>query len=78
MENLKTFGKLLALIALVIVAGAFVFFFAFWVFIAFLGAMGLILLAWAIGAPITIKERGVKTGYVRWFTFYPIRNVRNY
>jgi hypothetical protein len=78
MDYLKAFGKLLALIALVVIAGAFIFFFAFWVFIAFLGAIGLILLAWAVGAPITIKERGVKTGYVRWFTFYPIRNVRNY
>jgi len=78
MENLKTFGKFIALIALIIVVTVFVFFFAFWLFVAFLGVMGLILLAWAIGAPITIKERGVKTGYVRWFTFYPIKNVRNF
>lgn len=77
MENLKMIGRILALVALVIITGAFVFAFAFWIFMAFLGVMGLILLAWAVGAPITIKERGIKTGYVRWFTFYPAKNVRN-
>jgi len=71
MENLKTFGNFLALLALAIITGVFVFFFAFWIFTFFLGILGLIFLAWAIGAPITIKERGIKTGYVRWFTFYP-------
>jgi len=28
------------------------------------------LIAWVCGAPIAVKQDGVKIGYVRWFTFY--------
>lgn len=73
MENLKTFGKFLALAVLTIAVGAFVFLFAFWFFVAFLGMLAFLIVLWAIGIPISIKEHGVKTGYVRWFTFYPVK-----
>ena len=75
MEKLKTLGKLFALVALGIVLGVIIFFFAFWIFVAFLGAIGLLSALWVIGVPITIKEKGVKTGYIRWFTFYPVNQI---
>jgi len=78
METLATIGKLIGLVVFGAVVCALVFFFAFWFFIAFAAAIGLFLVVWALGIPITIKERGVKTGYVRWFKFYPVQTPRNY
>lgn len=73
MEHIKTFFSFVLLLFLGIAVGLLIFFFAFWFFIAFLAMLGFFLALWAIGIPIAIKERGVKTGYVRWFTFYPVK-----
>lgn len=35
------------------------------------GFIGLFFLFWALGFKITITQGGQKTGYVRWFKFYP-------
>lgn len=73
MDSIKSFFKLIGLVLLIVVAGAIVFFFAFWFFVAFLAMLGLFLAVWAVGIPLTIKENGVKTGHLRWFTFYPVK-----
>jgi len=52
------------------IAVVFAIFFGFYFLLLFFGILGIFLLAWAFGIPITIKEGGVKTGYIRWFKFY--------
>lgn len=34
--------------------------------------IAIIFVWWAFGGVITIKERGVKVGYVRWFKYYTV------
>jgi hypothetical protein len=34
-----------------------------------------VFLIWAVGGRITIKEKGVKTGVIRWFTYKEINNA---
>ncbi len=45
------------------------------IFVGFLlliaGFIGLFFLLWAFGFKINITVNGQKTGYVRWFKFYP-------
>ena len=38
--------------------------------IAVLFMLVVMLIGWACGMPLTIKQSGVKIGYVRWFTFH--------
>ena len=38
--------------------------------IAIFFMLALMLVGWACGLPLTIKQSGVKIGYVRWFTFH--------
>ena len=38
--------------------------------VAVLFMLVVMLIGWACGMPLTIKQSGVKIGYVRWFTFH--------
>jgi hypothetical protein len=38
--------------------------------VAFLAILAGLVIAWALGVPIKIKESGREIGYVRWFTFH--------
>jgi hypothetical protein len=71
MEYLKAFVKIFLVVLIGVGMGLIIFLFSFWFFIAFIGMLGVFLSAWAVGIPLTIKERGKKVGHVRWFTFYP-------
>jgi hypothetical protein len=62
--------KIIGLVLFVLVAGAFVFFFFMWFMGALAAMVALFAVAWAVGIPITIKENGVKVGYLRWTKFY--------
>lgn len=68
MKLLSTLGYVAAGIATVAVAIPTIFV-GFLLLIA--GFIGLFVLLWAFGFKITITVNGQKTGYVRWFKFYP-------
>lgn len=68
-----TFFKFLGIALFVLIGGALVIAFGMWFIGAFICLLVIFVMAWAVGIPITIKENGVKTGYVRWTKFYPTK-----
>ncbi len=68
---MTTILKLVGLVLIALLGGAFILFFGMWFVAAFAAMVALFLVAWLFGVPITIKENGVKTGYIRWTKFYP-------
>jgi len=57
-------------VAIAIAASAYILF-------ALLGFLVIAFMAWAIGIPISIKNNGVKIGYIRWFKFYDVDDTTN-
>lgn len=60
-------------IGLVIIGGLMLMllFFFFWFFLAVIGLMiGIFAVAWVCGIPITVKQNGVKIGYIKRTKFY--------
>ncbi len=67
------FFKLLGIALFVVIASVLAIAFGMWILGAFACFLAIFVLAWAVGIPITIKENGVKIGYVRWTKFYPTK-----
>ena len=40
----------------------------FWVMLL----LGIMVLAWAVGVPLIIKQGGQRVGYVRWFKYHKV------
>jgi hypothetical protein len=70
MDYISAFFKLIGLVPFALAAVAFVIFFGMWFLLALAGMVVLFAVAWAVGIPITIKENGVKVGYLRWTKFH--------
>jgi hypothetical protein len=70
METFSAIMKLIGLVLLVVIGIVLIVAFGGAFLIIFGSFLLLFLIAWMFGIPVTIKQNGVKVGYVRWFTFH--------
>lgn len=64
---LKTIGLIIAFSLTVLIIFSFTS-----IIVSFVAAiLGLMFLAWACGAKITVSSNGVPIGYIRWTKFHP-------
>jgi len=74
MEFLATFLKVIGIGVAAVLSVAATIFFGFYILIFLVGLLSILLVAWGVGVPISIKENGVKTGYIRWFTYHVVKD----